>query len=122
MRSAQVYRYRLQAEAFAILADPAAACLLLARGTSRPDEAEGSRCERRPEPEPQPEEDAEPEPYVSAVDAARELGRILIEQGATALAKLRPRTVIYLHLTDAALRARAGVARLEGTAIPDAPP
>ena len=33
---------------------------------------------------------------------------------ATALARLRPRTVVYPHLTDAALRARAGVARVEG--------
>lgn len=86
-------------KAFALLADPGAACVLLARGH-----------------EPQAGAEAGAERLVSTAYAAAELGRLLLAQGATALARLRPRTVIYLHLSDEALRARSGVGRVEGIA------
>lgn len=85
-----------RAKAMAILADPAQACLVLA----------GAQ-----------EDDADlPEPGRSDgfVDAASALGRLLLAQGATALARLRPRTVLHLHVAAEALLTGAGVARVEG--------
>jgi hypothetical protein len=84
-----------RAKAFAVLADPARACLLLATDATRAD-ANATIA------------------GADAIDAASELGQLLLAQGATALARLRPRTVIYAHLTAEALRSGAGVARVEG--------
>jgi hypothetical protein len=147
-----------RAKAIAILADPARACLLLARTPTTspagdaPANDSGRSGEPAPDPDPDPRERDESDtapggvdgpglrgagcsdegaapgatggcrrgPWparpadAATIDTARELGRQLIAQGATALARLRPRTVIYLHLTAEALRRGAGVARVEG--------
>jgi hypothetical protein len=89
-----------RAKAIALLADPARACLLLAQHTGS-GTAPGAADEATGEPR-------------TTLDAASELGRLLLAQGATALARLRPRTVIYVHIAADALHTGAGVARVEG--------
>ncbi len=81
-----------RAKAIAILADPARACLMLAQHKSSAAAGE----------------------LRTTLDAASELGRLLLAQGATALARLRPRTVIYVHIAAEALHTGTGVARVEG--------
>jgi hypothetical protein len=95
-----------RAKAVAILADPATACLLLARSRQQHADVQEGETERGPEDETAA--------YLSAVNAASELGRLLLAQGATALARLRPRSVIYVHISEESLRARVGVLRAEG--------
>jgi hypothetical protein len=91
-----------RAKAMAILADPAHACLLLAEHDSRTESVTGGA-----------RTDAA-ESIERTLDPASELGRLLRKQGATALAKLRPRTVIHVHISADALQTKAGVARVEG--------
>ena len=89
-----------RAKALAILADPARACQVIARGVrtwaedtsvARPQSAtrSGARGERRGE---------------SAVDRAAAFGEVLAQLGATAQLRLRPRSVLYVHLAEEALR------------------
>jgi hypothetical protein len=103
-----------RAKAIAILADPATACLLLARSRQQHAEVREREVEDEPEHEVEDEPEDETTAYVSAVDAAGELGKLLLAQGATALVRLRPRSVLYVHISEESLRARAGVLRAEG--------
>jgi hypothetical protein len=113
-----------RAKAFGILANPALACVWLAGAHPAQDNAEPEP-EPGPEPEPEPERPAdpddepapEPEPvHVSAVDAAVLVGRALQALGAKAVERLRPQSVLYLHLSQEAVQGIAGtqVARVEG--------
>lgn len=82
-----------RAAALAVLADPARACRLLAGA----DQAE---------------------PSESAVEAATAFGRVLEEQGEGSLEQLRPRSVLYVHVSGEAVAGvdvpGDGVARVEG--------
>ena len=84
-----------RAKALGILADPARACLLLAE--SQP--AESQPAESQPD---QPADDYSP------VRAGAELGKALRTLGNKALGKLRPRTVLYVHLSEEAVQGVPG--------------
>jgi hypothetical protein len=90
-----------RAQALALLANPALACLTLARAHSV----------QQPARDDQHSVDGEPP---SPVHLAVELGRLLERQGPAALDRLRPRSVLYVHLDGSALAADApAVARVE---------
>lgn len=78
-----------RAAALGLLANPAMACLVLARAH---DAAESPTANDKPDPEP------EPEPHVTAVHLAVEMGRLLAGLGSKVWDRLRPRTVLYVHL------------------------
>jgi hypothetical protein len=87
-----------RAKALGLLGDPARACLFLA------DAHEAA-------PDPTDVEDRSP-----TISAALEVGRMLRSLGAAALERLRPRTVLYVHLAQEAVEGVPGtqVARTEG--------
>jgi hypothetical protein len=109
-----------RAKALALLANPALACVFLARAhapttpTTTPTTPPAAPAD---DPDMPPEGSPEMSPEMSPVVAAAvTLGRALDSLGATALDRLRPRTVLYLHLSDHALTGTTGtqVARTEG--------
>jgi hypothetical protein len=94
-----------RAKAFGILANPALACVYLA----------GAHQAHQAHPTPvEPVEPAEPG-GLSAVEAAVLVGRALQELGEQAWDRLRPTSVLYLHLSQEAVQGLAGaqVARVE---------
>lgn len=97
-----------RARAFALLADPARACLVLAGGTASQADApaEGPAEGRAEDPEL-----AEPP---TAPQAAVELGRLLHSLGPAALDRLRPRWTFYVHLSEQVLDGSHQVVRVEG--------
>jgi hypothetical protein len=95
-----------RAKAFGILANPALACVWLAGAHPAQDH-----------PAHDDPAQAEPEPVVvSAVEAAVLVGRALASLGARVVDRLRPDTVLYLHLSQEAVQGIAGaqVVRVEG--------
>ena len=99
-----------RAKALAVLADPAHACLLLARH-AHDDGQVPEQPEPDAEPDTEPETLTEPEPETteySPVLAARAFGEALQSLGPKVVARLRPRTVIYCHLAEEALAGTAG--------------
>ena len=89
-----------RAKALVLLANPAMACVFLAgMDTSGPQPADTLESEETASP--------------SAAELAREFGRILREMGG--VEKLRPRSVLYLHISQAAVEGvrAAQVARVE---------
>ncbi len=134
-----------RAKALVVLADPARACRLLAHGRAQAEpptrQAFGSdsscvyskdeRLERAvPQDADVPADDSgdqDPEgaeTHVTAVDRAVAVGQALTSLGAQALQRLRPRTVLYVHLAEEALdsltvtpgcgRPQAELARVRG--------
>lgn len=96
-----------RAKAFAILADPARACQVIARGVRASVEdtsvarPQSTACdETRDEPGPAPELEDRGE---SAVDRAAAFGEMLVRLGPKAQQRLRPRSVIYVHLAEEVL-------------------
>ena len=79
---------RRRAKALGLLANPALACVYLSGASARPSVDETGLVEVDP---------------ASPVAAARVLGEALGSLGAAALDRLRPRTVLYLHLAEEAL-------------------
>jgi hypothetical protein len=115
-----------RAKALALLANPALACVFLAgMKTTAPLTSDSGQAETPPQLPSRDERDAqqqvEQEPAVqesvaqapSAAELAQEFGRVLREMGA--VDKLRPRTVLYIHLSEAAVEGvrAAQVARVE---------
>jgi hypothetical protein len=98
-----------RAEAFGILANPAMACVWLAGAHPAQDQAAQDNADREPAPEPGPV-------ALSAVGAAVLVGRALEALGAKVVDRLRPESVLYLHLSQEAVQGIAGtqVARVEG--------
>ena len=96
-----------RAKALGLLANPAMACVFLAE--QHPDVAGPSAAS--PGAGQEPAEPGEP----SAVELAVWFGRLLHQLGTKALTRLRPRTVLYLHLAEEAVDgvASAKVARAE---------
>jgi hypothetical protein len=95
-----------RAKALGILADPVRACLLMAGLAEKPD-VEDRSGETRREPVDQ-----------EAVTRARAWGEALRSLGAKVVDRLRPRTVLYLHLSEEARVGRSnlgplGLAQLE---------
>jgi hypothetical protein len=86
-----------RAKALGVLADPARACLLLAR--------------QAPEYQADHRADGD-EPDESPVTWARGVGDALASLGPEALDRLRPRTVLYLHLSEEALVGRSNLGPL----------
>jgi hypothetical protein len=106
-----------RAKALAMLANPALACVFLTQthDTStaettdvEPDTTDPTLFE---EPAPEPSEPSPP----SAVELAVAFGRILQSLGARAIERLRPRSVLYLHLAAEAVQGHptTGVVRVE---------
>ncbi len=87
-----------RAKALAILADPARACQVIARGVQSAEAANIETQDGLPRAEPEPEDRGE-----SAVDRAAAFGEMLVRLGPTAQQRLRPRSVIYVHLAEEAL-------------------
>jgi hypothetical protein len=83
-----------RAKALGVLANPAQACLLLAS-------AHGEATE---EPEPGAVPDAMPDAVPTAVEIGVVFGHVLAGLGADAWTRLRPRTVLYLHVAEEAVR------------------
>ncbi len=83
-----------RATALGLLADPAGACVVLAQ-----------------QDEPAQAPDVDP-----AVEAARAVGTSLVAGGPRVLDRLRPRTVVHLHLAEETVQGRSGtqVVRSEG--------
>ena len=109
-----------RAKALGLLANPAMACVFLAEqhpdvaGPSAASPGAGQEPATPTADDPDAEEPAEPgEP--SAVELAVWFGRLLHQLGTKALTRLRPRTVLYLHLAEEAVDgvASAKVARAE---------
>ncbi len=98
-----------RAKALGILANPALACVLLAKAHVVPN---------APQPDA-PDVEFEPTP-ASTAQLAAELGRTLLELGPGAIDRLRPRSTVYVHLSVEALGSVAGgttapeIARVEG--------
>ena len=92
-----------RAKALAMLANPALACLFLAQAQEQAPVAD----EREPEPDLEP--DLGPE-RPSAVELGAAFGRVLRSLGAKAIERLRPRSVLYLHLSAEAVEGRPGCA------------
>lgn len=136
-----------RAKAFGMLANPALACVFLARTTDARATRHAARAETdhactgtttccpastdpepddpEPDPDSDPEdqdpEDQDPEP-VTAVHAALEVGRLLDAHGPQVLDRLRPRVVLYLHLAEEALRMYTSDPSATGvTSAPDDP-
>ena len=82
-----------RAKALALLANPALACVYLANAQDEAAETSADAA-RHLEPEPEPP---------SAVDLAVAFGRVLTSLGSQALVRLRPRTVLHLHLAEDAV-------------------
>ncbi|CAA9386292.1 MAG: hypothetical protein AVDCRST_MAG47-2451 [uncultured Nocardioidaceae bacterium] len=106
-----------RAKALAMLANPALTCVFLARAqdgaASHATHLAGAAEPVEPEPaEPEP---VEPEGAPSAVELALEFGRVLQQLGGKALDRLRPRSVLYVHLAAEAVEGltRCGVARVD---------
>ncbi len=108
-----------RATALGLLANPALACVLLAGGLTRPavpDHADSAAAVAAAEdgPSEAPDEDQP----ADVIMAARDLGRALVSLGAPAVDRLRPRTVLYLHLAEEALTSPSAagthVVRCEG--------
>ena len=96
-----------RAKGLGLLANPAMACVLLAkRQSAEPD---------RDDPEQAQLEAMPPDEAPTSAELAARLGRMLLSLGASALDRLRPRTVLYLHLSEEAVAgvSGAGVARAE---------
>lgn len=91
-----------RAEALALLADPARACLRLAQGAAPAGPAE---------------EDPASVGSGTAVELGVVFGRLLAQQAPAVLRGLRPRTVLYVHLAEEALGALRGA---PGTGHPGA--
>lgn len=111
-----------RAKALALLANPAMACAFLVgmlpstAGTTDNPEAELAEDPEVDEPLPgMPDEDPVEATPPSAVELAREFGKVLQRLGKKAIDRLRPKSVIYIHLSDAALKGYRGtqVARVE---------
>ena len=105
-----------RAKALAMLANPALTCVFLAR-TQEGAEAHTSRPTGEAEPG-EPFEPAVPEVEAaapSAVELAVEFGRVLQQLGSKALDRLRPRSVLYLHVAAEAVHGIRGcsVARVD---------
>jgi hypothetical protein len=90
-----------RAKALGLLANPAMACVFLA--DQHPDVAPMDDAEPA-EVEPGGPESVPP----SAVELAVWFGRLLRGLGKKALNRLRPRTVLYLHIAEEAVRGHAG--------------
>ena len=93
-----------RAKALAVLADPARACLVIARNVRAAADATPG-CTNGPEPQPEPEPELEEDRGESAVDRAAAFGEMLARLGPAAQQRLRPRSVIYVHLAHEALDA-----------------
>jgi hypothetical protein len=93
-----------RAKALAMLANPALTCVYLAQA-HHPTSAQS---------EPEPAAAPEPQP-ASAVELAVAFGRVLAQLGTKALDRLRPRSVLYLHLAREAVGGHfgTGVVRVE---------
>ncbi|MDX6326237.1 MAG: hypothetical protein QOK15_2591, partial [Nocardioidaceae bacterium] len=94
-----------RAKALGVLANPAQACLLLA----------GKRSDTAPSTEPADGEPAMP----TAAQLGVAFGQVLADLGADAWKRLRPRSVLYLHVAEEAVRGSlpggdCGVVRVEG--------
>ena len=88
-----------RAKALAVLADPARACQVIARSVrAAADATPGCTDEAEPQPESEPEDRGE-----SAVDRAAAFGEMLVGLGPAAQQRLRPLSVIYVHLAEEAL-------------------
>lgn len=103
-----------RAEALAMLANPAAACLFLAQhgDVGAADRGRTGIPVREDGTHPEVDESESPSP----VEQARIFGRLLEGLGPAALERLRPRAVLYLHLAEESLTGGPGtqVARAEG--------
>jgi hypothetical protein len=98
-----------RAKAFGLLAQPAQALTLLHRHATDPDHTNGPE----PDENAEPDHDAEPDPSTgSGHDHSGRDGLQLVPP-AYDPARARPRTVVYVHLNEAALTAGRGVARVE---------
>lgn len=120
-----------RAKALAMLANPALTCLFLAQPLpAQPDDAQPDDAQHTPpssepaagdeepvaeEPVPQEEVAEEQSGPSSAVELAVAFGRALQRLGAEALDRLRPSSVLYVHLSAEAVQGRpgCGVARVE---------
>jgi hypothetical protein len=90
-----------RAAALALLADPALACTYLSEIPAQQDPAQQEPAQ--PEPaQPDPDADA-PAAGELALRSAEDLGRTLRALGPAVVDRLRPRTVLYLHLDAQAL-------------------
>lgn len=112
-----------RAKALAMLADPALTCLFLTRShdistpetTAETPSTTDPALFEEPAPEPpDPTEPSEPAPP-TAVQLAVAFGSVLQSLGSKALDRLRPRSVLYLHLAAEAVQGHPGtsVARVE---------
>ena len=107
-----------RAKALALLANPAMACVLLAgmaTSTAAATDSTAGESATADEPLPgMPEQADQPSPP-SAVELAREFGRVLQQLGKKVVDRLRPKSVLYVHLSDAAIIGARGaqVARVE---------
>jgi hypothetical protein len=134
-----------RAKALGLLANPALACVVLAErpraadgeesagSDDRADRVDSADCDNSADgvdsadsdtatlaPESEPEPEPEPgspvvEPYLSPVELARRFGRILEDLGPRVVDRLRPKSVLYVHLSEEAVVGVTGtqVARLE---------
>lgn len=95
-----------RATALGILADPARACLLMSG-------IDSVQTDGRPEDQPDRFEDTGDtgDTGDTAVTRARDWGQALRSLGTEALDRLRPATVLYVHLSDHAVSGRSPVAR-----------
>ena len=95
-----------RAKAFTMLANPALTCVFLA-GTDDSSPAADTHADAEPECEP-------PSPP-SAVELGVAFGQLLKQLGTKAIDRLRPRSVLYLHLAAEAVQGTpgCGVARVE---------
>ena len=108
-------------QALVLMAHPFAACLLIARRASAAHPAAHTAAHTAAHPatqnatqdEPVQDEPVQDEPGgpASAVELAAAFAGALAAAGPALWTRLRPRTVLYVHLSDAAT---AGVARVEG--------
>jgi hypothetical protein len=101
-----------RATALAMLANPALTCVFL----SRAQDAVAPAPSAEPPGYLELPLDGEPEARsASAAEAAEAFGRVLRELGAKAIQRLRPRSVLYLHLSAEAVHGRpeCGVARVD---------
>lgn len=103
-----------RAKALAMLANPALTCVFLATQHATHDAAHEASPPAATDTAEQPEPAPEPEP-ASAVELAAAFGRTLKELGTRAIDRLRPRSVLYLHVSEEAVRGLpgTGVARVD---------
>ena len=86
-------------KALVLMAHPAQACLVLARAYPTPQ-----RLDQQQPPEPLPAEEEE-SAGITPLGMAVLFGRLLAEGGTTVIERLRPKTVLYLHLAEDTLHA-----------------